>query len=189
MIKKYLYIIPLFLFEVMVQLGFFWLAPKCECRWVVYSFLTVMTVAHLVVTFVLTSNNGVRKSAATVVAGSFIQVVIIGAVVLLLAVGASVRSSLFLMLMLMALYTAVVTILWISIEGFGNNNVQASHMEQNDFGEDSYHDSECIEHTEDMSHRVNMSSVRDRNMDMNHGNGLSGRGHAGITPPPIPVKH
>lgn len=185
MIKKHLYIIPLFLFEVMIQLGFFWLAPMCECRWVVYSFLTVMTVAHLVVTFVLTTNNGIRKSAATVVAGSFIQAVIIGAVVLLLAVGASVRSALFLMLMLMALYTAVVSILWISIEGFGNNTNQGSQLEQNDFGDDS----ECIEQREDMSRRVSMTSMRERNTDMNHVNGLSGRGHGGITPPPIPVKH
>lgn len=57
-------------------------------------------------------------------------------------------------------------------------------LEQNDYG----YDSECVEQTEDMSRRVSMTSMRERNTDMNHVNGLSGRGHAGITPPPIPVK-
>lgn len=166
MAKKYLYIIPLFLLEVMIQLGFFWLAPMCECRWVVYFFLTIMTIAHLVITFVFMIKYGVRKYAATIVAGSFIQAIIMGAVILLLTVEASVRSALFLMLMLLALYAAVVAIFWISMGELGEDSNHTPHMGQNDSETDyePYYDNNSV-------------------------NGFSGRGSAGRTLPPIPVKH
>jgi len=191
MTKKYLYIIPLFLLEVMIQLGFFWLAPTCECRWVVYSFLTVMTIAHLMITFVLITRYGVRKCASTIVAGSFIQTIIIVATVFLLIANVTVRSSLFLMLMLMALYVAVVTIMWIAIEGIGEGHNQVQNIEQNDYenDNDSYHESDCGEYVEETHQGLNLTPVRERNYNKNSVNEFSGRGSARRTPPPIPVKH
>ena len=191
MTKKYLYIIPLFLLEVMIQLGFFWLAPMNDCRWVVYSFLTVMTIAHFVITFKIMAQHGVRKSIATVVSGSVIQLIIIGATILLLMVGATIRSSLFLLLMLMTLYIAVIVILWISIEGFGSNVNHFSHTEHND-DEDDYDDytgRDCREYSESAQERVSLPTVRTRNYNTNTTNNNSSRSIARRTPPPIPVKH
>ena len=191
MTKKYLYIIPLFFLEAVIQLGFFWLAPECECRWMAYAFLTVMTLVHLTITFVVFSEYGVRKGAATVVAGSVIQVLVIGATVWLLAVRATERSALFLMLMLMALYAAVVTILWISIEGFSENHIGIPSMEDDEpeNGDDFYRESGCRESTEEVTRQANMPPVRERNFAPVYVNRPSSRDVSRRTPPPIPVKH
>ena len=114
--RKYLYIIPLMLVEVVIQLGFFWLAPDNECRWLVYLFLTVMTVVHLAIAFVMINVYGARRSAAAIVAGSFVQLVIIGVSILLLLVNAPIRSTIYPELILAVSYVAIVTIFWIAIE-------------------------------------------------------------------------
>lgn len=191
MLKKYLFIIPLFLLEVMVQLGFFWLAPAYECRWVVYAFLTVMTVAHLVVTYVLMVQHGPRKAAATIVAGSFIQALNIGATIFLLAVNSTIRSASFLMLMLMVLYVAIETILWISIEGFGNNMGNTTRDDQSDIVDDydSYHESGCHEEVSVRPQRVNVPVENDRRYGVYHADVSSNRESARRTPPPVPVRH
>lgn len=190
MLKKYLFIIPLFLLEVMVQLGFFWLAPEYACRWVVYSFLTVMTIAHLVVSYVLMVQHGPRKAAATIVAGSFVQTLNIGATVLLLAVNSTIRSVSFLMLMLMVLYAAIVTILWISIEGFGNNMGNDPIDGQSDIVDDfdAYHESGCNEDVSIHSHRVNLPMESDSRYGAYHADISSNREASRRTPPPVPVR-
>lgn len=119
--KQLLSIIPLLLFEVMIQLGFFWLAPDKTCKWVVYAFLTALSLSHLMITYGLWSKYGIRRAAATIVAGSAVQVLIILGSVFLLSQDASIRSSVFLMLMLCLLYVILVSILWINIEGFSDN--------------------------------------------------------------------
>lgn len=191
MLKKYLFIIPLFLLEVMVQLGFFWLAPEYACRWVVYSFLTVMTVAHLVITYVLLVQHGPRKAAATIVAGSFIQALNIGATIFLLAVNSTIRSASFPMLMLMVLYAAIETILWISIEGFGNNMGNTPSDGQSDIVDDfdAYHESGCHEDVSIRSQRMNVPMERDRRYGAYRADVLANREPARRTPPPVPVRH
>ena len=191
MTKKYLYIIPLFFLETVIQLGFFWLAPECECRWMAYAFLTVMTIVHLIITFVVFSEYGIRKGAATVVAGSLIQVLVISATAWLLAVRATERSALFLMLMLMALYAAVVTILWISIEGFSENHIGTPDIEDDEpeNGDDFYRENGCRESSEDVARQVNVPLVRERSFTPAYVNRPAGRDISRRTPPPIPVKH
>ena len=190
MYKKYLYSIPLFLLEVIIQLAFFWLAPMCECRWIVYSFLTGMTLVHLVITFVLMVRYGVRKNAATIVGGSFVETLIIGAAVYLLMIRSNSRSALFMMLVLMALYAAVVTILCISIEGFGEQYEYKADIEPDEFdhGYNPYNDRERIDYTGGTSQPENIPPVRAKNVNNHPANDLSGRRTPRRTPPPIPVK-
>ncbi len=114
--KKLYYIIPLFLLEAMIQLGFFWLSPSTESRWVVYAFLTVTSITHLVITYVLLSGYGIRRAIPTVIAGSVAEMMIVVSSALLLAFKASLRSSLFLMFILTILYAALVATFALSID-------------------------------------------------------------------------
>jgi len=113
---KYLYLIPLTLLEVILQLAFFWLAPEVPCYWVVYVFGTVMTLIHMGVTFVLGTKYGVRRGAATIVAGSVCQVILVATCGVLLASGANIRNAVFALLIVSMLYAIIVTLLVLSIE-------------------------------------------------------------------------
>jgi len=121
MSRNKLYIIPLFLIEMIIQLGFFWLAPECDCTWVVYAFLTIATTLHLVLSFLITTRFGIRRAAASVVAGTFIQLLIITSSIYLLAMNASARNATFLILILVSLYATVTALFGFSIEGFIRN--------------------------------------------------------------------
>lgn len=201
--KKYFYIIPLLLLEVMIQLGFFWLAPDNACKWVVYAFLSGMTLAHLIIVFALQILYGIRRSAATIVAGSFAQALVIGASVWLLSVDSSVRSSIFLMSMLAVLYIALVAILWISIEGFGYNHRQYDDFDM-DEDENEYDDELALNSDEDEGCNE-PEAVPARRRTVPSGNighalpsGVVGRRAPEVrgdrtparrTPPPVPARH
>lgn len=140
--KRYLYIIPLFLVELMLQMLFFWLAPETAAKWIVYSIVTVMTIAHLILTFVLIFKYGIRRAAAPVTAGTFVQFLIVGSAVFLLIVAADVRNALFLLFILSILYITVILLLGLSMEdkkilcsaddGYkGDDNYERSMNERN----------------------------------------------------------
>lgn len=114
--NKYLYLIPLTLLEVMLQLAFFWLAPDVPCYWVVYVFGSVLTLIHIVAVFVLGIKYGIRRSAATVVAGSISQVILVTTCGVLLASGSGIRNAIFALLIVSMLYVVIVTLLVLSIE-------------------------------------------------------------------------
>ena len=114
--KNYLYIIPLFLLEMIFQLAFFWLAPDCECKWIVYIVISAMTISHLVLSFVLTDRFGIRRSAATIVSGTFIQVIMVSAGVILLFSQADKKNAVFSMVLLALFYALTVMLFGFSIE-------------------------------------------------------------------------
>lgn len=116
MSSKYLYLIPLSLIEVILQLAFFWLAPDVPCYWIVYAFGSVLTLVHIIVAFVVGSTYGVRISAATIVAGSICQILLIVTCCILLVSGSSIRNAVFSLMIASILYIVIVTLLILSIE-------------------------------------------------------------------------
>ncbi len=120
--KRLLYIIPLILIEMMIQMAFFWLVPDCRCKWVVYAILTIATVVHLVISYVLVLCFEIRRTAATIVAGSVVQFMIIAASIYLWAVNASARNALFMLLIILTFYIVIMTLFGFSIEGVTSRN-------------------------------------------------------------------
>lgn len=54
-------IVPIFCVFAITQMLFFWLAPDVECFLVVYAFVTVLSIIHLVMTYMLSVTKGIRK--------------------------------------------------------------------------------------------------------------------------------
>ncbi len=115
--RNVFYAIPLFLIAVALQLTFFWLAPDVKCKWIVYCIGTIMTLSHLFLVFYLGSRFGTRRSAATVVAGTVIQAILLIASAALLIADATPRNAIFMLVIISVFYIAIVTSLALFIEG------------------------------------------------------------------------
>lgn len=113
--RKYLYIIPFTLMEIVVQMIYFWIAPYYGYNWAVYSFLTVMTLLHFAFMFFLLNRYEGAKVSAAVRTGSILQIINIAAAVVLLTRDPSLRSVIFWTLLLSILYVAVAMYHWIDI--------------------------------------------------------------------------
>ena len=114
--KKYFYAFPLLMIELMLQLVFFWLAPDIASKWAVYAICTTMTIVHLVLVFILMLYADIRRTAATIVSGTFVQMILIAASVIMLIADAEVRSTVFLLMIISILYVAVVMVFILTIE-------------------------------------------------------------------------
>jgi len=104
--RRFLYLIPLAGVLAIPQILFFWLAPPADCRYVVYAFCTVLTIAHAVMTFYSVNAFGIRRSAATVTVGA---VEVLGALIagaILLASLSSVRTAAFCLSIFSVIYIA-----------------------------------------------------------------------------------
>ena len=116
-------IISLALIEVFIQLAFFWLAPNTLNRWIVYAFVTVMTCFHLVFAVLIVRKAGVRRSAAPIVIGSIVQLLILGASIGTLIFDTGIKNTLFLLLMLVVLYfVAVFTFVFLLDKPIANSD-------------------------------------------------------------------
>lgn len=104
--RRFLYLIPLAGVLAIPQILFFWLAPPADCRYVVYIFCTVLTIAHAVMTFYSVNAFGIRRSAATVAVGA---VEVLGALIagaILLANQSSIRTAAFCLSIFSVVYIA-----------------------------------------------------------------------------------
>ena len=190
--NKYLYLIPLALLEAILQLAFFWLAPAVPCYWIVYAFGSALTLIHIAIVFVLGSKYGVRRSVATVVAGSVCQVILGTTCGVLLASGSSIRNAVFALLIVSMLYMVIVTLLVLGIEKEDMLDSDAAHPfdDGNEVYQGYMHNNIMMEHPVDnpvpKSHRpmttVGMSpidqAVGRENIAVN----------TGVTPPPLPMR-
>lgn len=186
--SKYLYLIPLMLVEVILQLIFFWLTKEVPCYWVVYAFGTVMSLAHIVVVFATGIIYGIRKSAATISAGSVCQIFLVGVCVVLLLSEASIRNAVFALLITSILYVVIITLLILSIE---KKSSLYDYTNENPFGD--YSDMDMDMNTEHPVYKPQTPPVVVREN--------SGIRHLtpdvlitdiptnnAVTPPPLPVR-
>lgn len=115
--RKYLYLIPLVLLEVIFQLAFFWLAsPYVFCYWTVYMFGTLMSLIHIGLMYYTGCTYGARRGAAIIVGGSVCQLLIVIVCAVLLENASSVRNAVFSLLIASMFYAVVVTLLLLSVE-------------------------------------------------------------------------
>lgn len=190
--NKYLYLIPLVLLEAILQLAFFWLAPAVPCYWIVYAFGSALTLIHIGVTFVLGIKYGVRRSAATVVAGSVCQVILITVCAVLLAGGSEIRNAIFALLIVSMLYAVIVTLLVLSIEK--NDMLDLHTVNPFDDGSETYperrHNDIMVDYPVEnpipKPHRP-MSTVG--TMSINQTTSRASMAvNANVTPPPLPMR-
>lgn len=185
MSNKYLYLIPLLLIEVILQLVFFWLAPDVPCYWAVYAFGSVLTILHIGVTFWVGTSFGIRRSTASIVGGSICQIVLITICGVLLAGGFSVRNAVFSLLIVSMLYIVIETLLILSIE---NDEDLDSHT-GNPFDGGIYYDetdARGVDSNEYKSHNSNCTvhEVSSTPPFISGSMALD----SGVIPPPLPTR-
>lgn len=184
MSNKYLYVIPLSLIEVILQLAFFWLAPDVACYWAVYAFGSVLTVVHIGVSFGVCSTYGTRKSAAIIVAGSICQIILLVTCCVLLASSASVRNAVFSLMISSMLYIVIVTLLILAIED--DEMLDTHTVSPFDDGAAPYYDE--LDNEEIYINKT-QDSISTRNLDANTPLPRKSMNlNSTITPPPLPVR-
>lgn len=115
--KKWMILASILLMFLMVQLTFFWLAPKDRVSyWVVYVCLSVLSIGSLVADYLLIIQQEFRRIAGVLLVSNSIWLLGLLAGALLLVVNASVRTAIFSQLIIMCLYGAgLVLLLWVSL--------------------------------------------------------------------------
>lgn len=184
MSNKYLYLIPLALIEVILQLTFFWLAPDVSCYWVVYAFGSFLTLLHIGIAFRVGSTYGTRKSAAIIVAGSICQIILFVTCCVLLASSASVRNAVFSLMISSMLYIVIVTFLILSIEEGDMLDVHTVFP----FDDGT---APCYDELDNGENDINKSqdSIGTRNLVANTTLPRNGMNlNSNIAPPPLPVR-
>lgn len=187
MSNKYLYLIPLVLIEVILQLAFFWLAPDVPCYWVVYAFGSALTLVHIGVSFGIGSTYGTRRSGATIVVGSICQIILLAICCVLLASGSNIRNAIFSLMIASMLYIVMVTLLFFSIE---NDEMLDSHTVcPFDDRDDPYYD--------ELDNRLDENNVDKSQVSICTGNKIANKSPSrsnsanlarNITPPPLPMR-
>ena len=174
--NKYLYLIPLGVVEIILQLTFFWLAPKVPCYWGVYGFGTFMSLIHIAMIFVLGVYCGIRRSAATVVAGSVCQIMLIISCVGLIASGASMRNAIFLLLIISMVYVVITTLLLLALEKRGEEISEPVSLVDNELAHNE------PQYVERVPAPMPVSSVRTQAPRIRNVS------ESLVSPPPLPVK-
>ena len=131
MMKRYLSIIPIALLEVMIQLCFFWLVPDFAGKWVVYGFITIMSLVHFGGMYYLTDIYGIRKIAGISVAGTFVQLIMFIAAIVLTILRVSAKTAFFPLIIITIMYFIVETVLIITMEDF-LHSAPVSNIEKDD---------------------------------------------------------
>lgn len=185
--KKYLYLIPLTLVEVTLQLAFFWLAGTVPCYWVVYVFGTIMTSVHIGLTFIVETTYGTRRSAATIIAGSVCQIILVVTCVGLLVNGSSVRNAVFSLLIVSMVYVVVVNLLILSIEK--DDELDTGAINHFYDGDSDYYD-ELDMNTESLVYKPRSQSSQERRCPTTSYtlDGSNDVLNNGCTPPPLPLR-
>lgn len=114
--KKLLYLFPLLGIIVILQLVFFWMAPKAECSIAVYVITTLMTTMHMGISYGLWYVKGMRRSLAVILVGTVISAVLIIVSGGMLFNMATVRTALFGLSIISLIYFIVISSLVFVIE-------------------------------------------------------------------------
>jgi len=188
--KNVFYAIPLILIALALQLTFFWLVPNVESKWIVYCIGTIMTSLHLFLVYYLGTRFGTRRSAATVVAGTVIQSVLLIASAVLVMIDATSRNTVFMLSIISIFYIAIVTSLGLFIESVPESNDIRNNISVNDRDEEEV--SSCRDREEQRNNRDYCHSERRSNENRNtiYTNGRSRVEETGrrpnLNPPPLP---
>jgi uncharacterized membrane protein len=97
-------IVPIFCVFAITQMLFFWLAPDVECFLVVYAFVTVLSIIHLVMTYMLSVTKGIRNSAGTILVGSVIWIIYMVLSAVLIGFDVSVKTAAFSLIIVFFVY-------------------------------------------------------------------------------------
>ena len=190
--KNVFYAIPLILIELALQLTFFWLVPNVESKWIVYCIGTIMTSSHLFLVFYLGTRFGTRRSAATVVAGTVIQAILLIASAALVMIDATSRNTVFMLSIISIFYIAIVTSLGLFIENLPESNDTHNDSSVNDRNEEEV--SSCRDREEQRNRREYHHRDRRCNESRNtiHTNSRSraeeSTRRANFNPPPLPAR-
>ena len=167
--KKIIMLIPVFGLFIIPQLLYFWLAPDVACNIVIYCFGTVLTISHLILSYTLAIKREIRVIAGVVTVGTIVWIIDLIAGAILLGVNASVRTSVFSLLIILVAYTiCVVTLLCttedesISDKDRGSEN-QNNHISNRPLRENEYIDRTVRPISAQLPDNRNTNSVSERN--------------------------
>lgn len=114
--EKLLGIVPAFCIFVITQICFFWLVPDVECFLAVYAFVTLISLIHMLMTYLLSVTKGIRNSAGMIIMGSAIWVIDIVMSVILLYFDVSVKTAAFSQTIVFLVYLVVTITMYLSME-------------------------------------------------------------------------
>ncbi len=113
--EKLLGIVPAFCIFVITQICFFWLVPDVECFLAVYAFATLISLIHMLMTYLLSVTKGIRNSAGMIIMGSAIWVIDIVMSVILLYFDVSVKTAAFSQTIVFLVYLVVTITMYLSM--------------------------------------------------------------------------
>lgn len=113
--EKLLGIVPAFCIFVITQICFFWLVPDVECFLAVYAFVTLISLFHMLMTYLLSVTKGIRNSAGMIIMGSAIWVIDIVMSVILLYFDVSVKTAAFSQTIVFLVYLVVTITMYLSM--------------------------------------------------------------------------
>lgn len=113
--EKLLGIVPAFCIFVITQICFFWLVPDVECFLAVYAFVTLISLIHMLMTYLLSVTKGIRNSAGMIIMGSAIWVIDIVMSVILLYFDVSVKTAAFSQTIVFLVYLVVTITMYLSM--------------------------------------------------------------------------
>lgn len=113
--EKLLVIVPAFCIFVIMQICFFWLVPDVECFLAVYAFVTLISLIHMLMTYLLSVTKGIRNSAGMIIMGSAIWVIDIVMSVILLYFDVSVKTAAFSQTIVFLVYLVVTITMYLSM--------------------------------------------------------------------------
>ena len=106
--EKLLGIVPAFCIFVITQICFFWLVPDVECFLAVYAFATLISLIHMLMTYLLSVTKGIRNSAGMIIMGSAMSVI-------LLYFDVSVKTAAFSQTIVFLVYLVVTITMYLSM--------------------------------------------------------------------------
>lgn len=113
--EKLLGIVPAFCIFVTTQICFFWLVPDVECFLAVYAFVTLISLIHMLMTYLLSVTKGIRNSAGMIIMCSAIWVIDIVMSVILLYFDVSVKTAAFSQTIVFLVYLVVTITMYLSM--------------------------------------------------------------------------
>ena len=140
MMKRIFTAIPMFFFGIMIQLLLLWLSPDAKCCWVVYIMVSLITIVHLTISYLLLLFKGIRRTVGIIITGSIINFVALCAGFILMLLDVRTMNSLFAESIIGVFYMTTVLFLSLTIE---DNNMVDIPDEELDVIEDwDYEDSD-----------------------------------------------
>ncbi|MCR5735162.1 MAG: hypothetical protein K6G22_11190 [Lachnospiraceae bacterium] len=116
MLKRVLTPVGFFLTGLFIIMLFVGVSSDVKYKWVVYIVVSVMTAAHLMISYYLLILKGLRIAAAPVISGSVIFLAILIAGFLLLFFDAGLKQSIYVESLLSVLYGALMIYFAVTME-------------------------------------------------------------------------